>query len=464
MDLTITPDRNTFPRVDEPLRHDPRFRRVFRLVTHYTMRSSGRSAVRVTGFARSGEPGQGEVELFQPRSAGAVFCVVMLLFSSLAFLNEILTLSNVSSNASYQMESANTHMRGEAVPAIVTTGALPSSSPLLAATTTTLVDATANADGPNGVEGKRSSSSKPSAAAEAETPAGVAAVLDAAHQLSIGKLAEAGLGLAKGGLVGSDTTNSGSLGADASVGTSASVGVDKGGDAGTSTLEMLFWLWMASTVLMAAKNACTRRRLSDMWSHAPPSGGSPSPGLSAPMAAQLTALMRPNGAATAIPNPDHLRMALALTGGDFRPEDYDLLRELDRGNPHHSDPSGFHRGLEEGTILRFPVREVSEQEAEAAAEAEAEAATAAAPTTRSSAIANSASCEEGDINRSYSSSSSGATTSNSNPHLQCAVCLAPYEKGDQVRTILCMHAFHVECIDPWLREHSTCPICKMHCE
>jgi hypothetical protein len=40
------------------------------------------------------------------------------------------------------------------------------------------------------------------------------------------------------------------------------------------------------------------------------------------------------------------------------------------------------------------------------------------------------------------------------------VCLAPYEAGDRVRTILCLHSYHADCIDPWLRLHGDCPICK----
>jgi hypothetical protein len=34
------------------------------------------------------------------------------------------------------------------------------------------------------------------------------------------------------------------------------------------------------------------------------------------------------------------------------------------------------------------------------------------------------------------------------------------EEGDDVRIVMCMHRFHKRCIDPWLRTHPTCPVCK----
>lgn len=43
----------------------------------------------------------------------------------------------------------------------------------------------------------------------------------------------------------------------------------------------------------------------------------------------------------------------------------------------------------------------------------------------------------------------------------CAVCLGDFEEGDELRTMpLCMHSFHVPCIDMWLNSHSSCPICR----
>ena len=43
---------------------------------------------------------------------------------------------------------------------------------------------------------------------------------------------------------------------------------------------------------------------------------------------------------------------------------------------------------------------------------------------------------------------------------QCAICLEPYQDGDELRTVMCLHHFHKNCIDQWLRTNCICPICK----
>ncbi|XBI10912.1 hypothetical protein VPH35_138073 [Triticum aestivum] len=43
----------------------------------------------------------------------------------------------------------------------------------------------------------------------------------------------------------------------------------------------------------------------------------------------------------------------------------------------------------------------------------------------------------------------------------CSVCLGVFQQGETVRLLpACMHLYHVECIDPWLDAHSTCPLCR----
>jgi len=42
----------------------------------------------------------------------------------------------------------------------------------------------------------------------------------------------------------------------------------------------------------------------------------------------------------------------------------------------------------------------------------------------------------------------------------CPVCLCEYEKGQMLRTLPCLHRFHVECIDPWLEMNKICPTCR----
>ncbi|XP_028984656.1 E3 ubiquitin-protein ligase RNF128a [Betta splendens] len=42
----------------------------------------------------------------------------------------------------------------------------------------------------------------------------------------------------------------------------------------------------------------------------------------------------------------------------------------------------------------------------------------------------------------------------------CAVCIESYKAGEVVTVLTCDHIFHKACIEPWLLERRTCPMCK----
>ncbi|KAM4905825.1 E3 ubiquitin-protein ligase RNF6 isoform 1-T1 [Sylvia borin] len=42
----------------------------------------------------------------------------------------------------------------------------------------------------------------------------------------------------------------------------------------------------------------------------------------------------------------------------------------------------------------------------------------------------------------------------------CSVCINEYATGNKLRQLPCTHEFHIHCIDRWLFENSTCPICR----
>ncbi|XP_071691643.1 RING-H2 finger protein ATL54 [Rutidosis leptorrhynchoides] len=43
----------------------------------------------------------------------------------------------------------------------------------------------------------------------------------------------------------------------------------------------------------------------------------------------------------------------------------------------------------------------------------------------------------------------------------CSVCLSDFQENETLRLLpKCNHAFHVSCIDTWLRSHTNCPLCR----
>ncbi|KAJ2490034.1 hypothetical protein IWW37_003509 [Coemansia sp. RSA 2050] len=42
----------------------------------------------------------------------------------------------------------------------------------------------------------------------------------------------------------------------------------------------------------------------------------------------------------------------------------------------------------------------------------------------------------------------------------CGICLSDYSENDMVASLPCMHAFHDQCITPWLGASDKCPFCS----
>ncbi|KAH7544145.1 hypothetical protein ACOSQ2_031104 [Xanthoceras sorbifolium] len=43
----------------------------------------------------------------------------------------------------------------------------------------------------------------------------------------------------------------------------------------------------------------------------------------------------------------------------------------------------------------------------------------------------------------------------------CSICLDDYNDGDLCKLFpVCNHMFHLKCIDSWLNNHLTCPVCR----
>ncbi|KAL6003302.1 hypothetical protein ACLOJK_023525 [Asimina triloba] len=44
---------------------------------------------------------------------------------------------------------------------------------------------------------------------------------------------------------------------------------------------------------------------------------------------------------------------------------------------------------------------------------------------------------------------------------QCSICLSSFQEEEKVKLLPnCNHGFHPECVDMWLRTHSSCPLCR----
>eukprot|EP00300_Choanocystis_sp_HF-7_P011827 c17630_g1_i3.p1 GENE.c17630_g1_i3~~c17630_g1_i3.p1 ORF type:complete len:185 (+),score=17.86 c17630_g1_i3:59-613(+) len=100
---------------------------------------------------------------------------------------------------------------------------------------------------------------------------------------------------------------------------------------------------------------------------------------------------------------DYLRLHLSLLNRDFDPADYDMLLHLDDG------------------VSRRPAAPIS-------------------------LIANLPTYTH-----------SGPSSNDS--RTECVICMDSYVSGDCVRVLPCSHGFHSECVDKWLTQSGTCPMC-----
>ncbi|KAF5206298.1 E3 ubiquitin-protein ligase sdir1 [Thalictrum thalictroides] len=132
-----------------------------------------------------------------------------------------------------------------------------------------------------------------------------------------------------------------------------------------------------------------------------------------------------------------LRLQLALLDREFDDLDYETLRALD------SDNASSATSMSEEEINALPVHKYK----------------VIGP-------------QSDGLSRQASSSSSLVEQKNqdftrvdgnmkpSEDELTCSVCLEQVNVGEVIRSLPCLHQFHAICIDPWLRQQGTCPVCK----
>ncbi|CAM0872495.1 unnamed protein product [Alopecurus aequalis] len=136
-----------------------------------------------------------------------------------------------------------------------------------------------------------------------------------------------------------------------------------------------------------------------------------------------------------------LRLQLALLDREFDDLDYDALRALDADNSPHA-PSMSEEEINTLPVFKykFPAQQGSVPARKSDGSSEA-------------LISSSGSGKE-------KKQDADGTSKTPEDELVCSVCLEQVAVGDLLRSLPCLHQFHVNCIDPWLRQQGTCPVCK----
>lgn len=138
-----------------------------------------------------------------------------------------------------------------------------------------------------------------------------------------------------------------------------------------------------------------------------------------------------------------LRLQLALLNRDFDDLDYDTLRELDVDNSPDI-PS-----MSEEEINALPLHKYKMQSHQGSSISRSDG--SAVQQTSSSTVPN---------EQKQDSAKPDGSIQNPEDGLTCSVCLEQVNMGEIIRSLPCLHQFHASCIDPWLRQQGTCPICK----
>ncbi|KAI3897983.1 hypothetical protein MKW92_004477 [Papaver armeniacum] len=131
-----------------------------------------------------------------------------------------------------------------------------------------------------------------------------------------------------------------------------------------------------------------------------------------------------------------LRLQLALLDREFDDLDYETLRALD------SDNGSSAQSLSEEEINALPVHKYK----------------AAGPQSESSTLQHASSSAIPEIKP--DAAKPDEVLKSTEDGLTCSVCLEQVDVGEIVRSLPCLHQFHANCIDPWLRQQGTCPVCK----
>lgn len=128
-----------------------------------------------------------------------------------------------------------------------------------------------------------------------------------------------------------------------------------------------------------------------------------------------------------------LRLQLALLDREFDDLDYETLRALDADNVPMAS-------MTEEEINALPVHKYKVSGPQSSPVQQASSSTS--------------------VEKKQDLANAQAGMKASEDELTCSVCLEQVNTGELIRTLPCLHQFHMNCIDPWLRQQGTCPVCK----